>query len=139
MSLSFLSLVLFFATITQQRRPGCCGCLFVVRFVFVLFKEEEEEEEEAILVGVVDDVVANENMAMLMTLIRVMCVFMCVYLRVYLRVYRIQDIMEKSTHFPPQLVNCAQSQPVRETLEERRERQRERLCAQEQQSGTIFE
>ena len=97
--------MLFFATITQQRRPGCCGCLFVVRFVFVLFKEEEEEEEEeAILVGVVDDVVANENMAMLMTLIRVMCVFMCVYLRVYLRVYRIQDIMEKSTHFPPQLV-----------------------------------
>ena len=74
---------------------------FVVRFVFVLFKEEEEEEEEeAILVGVVDDVVANENMAMLMTLIRVMCVFMCVYLRVY----RIQDIMEKSTHFSPQLV-----------------------------------
>ena len=131
--------MLFFATITQQRRPGCCGCLFVVRFVFVLFKEEEEEEEEAILVGVVDDVVANENMAMLMTLIRVMCVFMCVYLRVYLRVYRIQDIMEKSTHFPPQLVNCAQSQPVRETLEERRERQRERFCAQEQQSGTIFE
>ena len=92
--------MLFFATITQQRRPRCCGCLFVVRFVFVLFKEEEEEEEEAILVGVVDDVVANENMAMLMTLIRVMCVFMCVYLRVY----RIQDIMEKSTHFPPQLV-----------------------------------
>ncbi len=69
--------MLFFATITQQRRPRCC--LFVVRLVLVVFKEEEEEEEEAILVGVVDDVVATENMMTMMMILLRVCVFMCVY------------------------------------------------------------
>ena len=91
--------MLFFATITQQRRPRCCGCLFVVHFVLVLFKEEEEEEE-AILVGVVDDVVATENMTMLMTLIRVMCVFMRVYVCLSARRYNGEiDTFSLTTRF----------------------------------------
>ena len=102
--------MLFFATITQQRRPRCCGCLFVVHFVLVLFKEEEEEE--AILVGVDDDV-AKENMAMMMILLRV-CVCLCVYLRV--------DIMEKLTHFPPQLVLKLRAKSACQRDEKREER-----------------
>lgn len=93
---------------TQQRRPGCCGCLFVVHLVFFFFfKEEEEEYEEAILV-VDDDDIATENMAIMMILLRVR-----VYVRVYLRV----DIMEKTIHFPltTRCFNCARlCQPVKE-------------------------
>ena len=129
--------MLFFATITQQRRPGCCGCLFVVRFVFVFFKEEEEEEEDAILVGVVDDDVATENMTTRMIIcVCYVCVFLCFSARRY------NGEFDTFFHLTTTLITARKVSPSKR-LQRREERERRESDFVRRSNGavvrTVFE